>query len=339
MPWSEPGNALAWLAVCFVSAMAGTWLARRYAVNRNLLDQPGARRSHDVATPRGGGVAIAIVLLLACIWLALRTPMVTPMLTTFAAGLAMIAAIGWLDDHRPMSPWLRLVVHALASALFAIGTWLVTSDLRLAACAFVATVVLTNVWNFMDGIDGMAATQAIFVAAVLAWLTAGAWSWLALALLAATLGFLPFNFPRASIFLGDVGSGVLGYATGGLLTAAIMIDTPNWTLLLLPLSVFLVDAGLTLLRRLLRGEPWWTAHTQHAYQKWSRRLQSHVPVTAVFALWTVMAVALAISLRDAAFTCRIIMLLAWYALTVVLWLAIQYGIAHGEIDQSNNRDI
>lgn len=323
MPWSEPGRAVAWLVVCFLAALAGTWLSRAYAIDRKLLDQPGERRSHDVATPRGGGVAIAIVLLFASFWLALRFPTQSPMLAAFTTGLAMVAAIGWLDDHRPLLPWWRLGVHALASALFAIGTWLVTADLRLAVCAFVATVVLANVWNFMDGIDGLAATQAILVAATMAWLVAGAWSWLALALLAATLGFLPFNFPRASIFLGDVGSGALGYATGGLLTAAIMADAASWPLLMLPLSAFMVDAGLTLLRRLLRGERWWTAHLQHAYQAWSRRLQRHIPVTLAFAAWT--AAGCVLAFYDAAFTCRIIMLLAWYASAAAFWGLLQRG--------------
>lgn len=321
MPWSDAG----WLTLAFVVGLAGTWLARRYALRRHLLDQPGERRSHAAATPRGGGIAIVLVLLPVSAWLAVQFVQMRMMLAGFTIGLALVAATGWLDDHRPLSPWLRLGVHVLASALFAAGVWQVTTDPLLSATAFVVTVVLVNVWNFMDGIDGIAATQAVVVALCLGVMTLAPWSWLAWVLVAATCGFLPFNFPRARMFLGDVGSNALGYAMGGLSTAALLADGTNWPLLLLPLAAFLVDAGLTLLRRVLRGEAWWTAHVQHAYQVCARRLGSHVPVTVAFALWTVTGAVLAVVFRDAAFTTRIITLLVWYTVTGVAWIALQRG--------------
>lgn len=320
-----------WLAFHFVFAAVVTWLARRYALRRHLLDQPGERRSHDVATPRGGGISIALLLLLASIWLATgfmtTMPMAAmPALVGFASGLSLVVLLGWADDHRPLSPWLRLSGHVLASLLFAAGVWMTGAPLWLLALALLAPLVLTNVWNFMDGIDGLATSQAAIAGLAFAWLASGAWVWLALALVAGCCGFLPFNFPKARIFLGDAGSGALGFALGGLLVATVHAEAASWPLALLPLSAFLIDAGLSLSRRILRSEHWWTPHVQHAYQVCSRRLQRHPPVTAAYAMWSLLALLLAWSVRDAVFTWHILSLLMACALGIALWFMIQQRI-------------
>jgi UDP-N-acetylmuramyl pentapeptide phosphotransferase/UDP-N-acetylglucosamine-1-phosphate transferase len=322
-----PGLA-GWLLLHLAIGAAGTWLARRYALRRRLLDQPGERRSHVVATPRGGGIAIALSLLLASLWLAWRMHAaggngVLPLLA-FAAGVLLVGGSGWLDDHRPVSPWKRLAAHVLASALFALSMSVEGAGPWAVAFAFLAPLVLTNIWNFMDGIDGLAASQAILVAGAIAFWVGGAWWWLALALLAAGTGFLPWNLPRARIFLGDVGSGSLGFALGALLAATLVEarEAAAW-LLLLPLSAFAIDAGLTLARRVLRGERWWTPHVEHAYQSLARRLGRHGPVTAVYALWSAGALAVVLSSRDFSFTSISISLPAWYASGAALWFLIQ----------------
>jgi len=332
MPWSDPSGSApglaGWLLLHLAIGAAGTWLARGYALRRRMLDQPGDRRSHRVATPRGGGIAIAVALLLAALWQAWRMqvaaePGALPV-AAFALGLLMVAGSGWLDDHRPVAPWVRLAVHALASGQFALALWFAGAGPAAVALAFLAPLVLTNVWNFMDGIDGLAASQAILVAvAVVLWAT-GAWWWLAWALLAASAGFLPWNLPRARIFLGDVGSGSLGFALGALLAATLAgaREAGAW-LLLLPLSAFLLDAGLTLGRRMLRAERWWTPHVEHAYQVLSRRMGRHGPVTALYALWTLMSVVFVMSSRDFSFTSISISLPAWFASGAVLWFLIQ----------------
>ena len=110
-----------WAGGAFAVACAGTWLARRYALRRRLIDQPGERHSHQVATPRGGGIAIVLALLPLLAWLAWRAPAERPLFVAVATGLLLVAGIGWLDDHRPLSPWLRLGVHVLASACLAFG--------------------------------------------------------------------------------------------------------------------------------------------------------------------------------------------------------------------------
>ena len=317
-----------WLLVHFCIGLAGTWLARRYAVHRNLVDLPGERRSHALPTPRGGGIAIVMALLVAGAWLLARAPDFRLLLAGFLPGLMLVAGVGLFDDHRPLSPWLRLVVHAVAAVALAAGVWMATGSTWLAATACVLAMVLTNVWNFMDGIDGLAASQAALVAASVAWIADGPVQWLALALLSAALGFLPFNFPKARIFLGDVGSGALGYTLAMLVVAAVRQDAampeslPLWPWLL-PLSAFLLDAGLTLLGRLGRREAWWQPHTLHAYQGWVRRSGSHVRVTLAYGAWTASAIGLLAWLRGATPVVMLLSCLAWYMTGTGVWWMLQ----------------
>ncbi|MGN6112212.1 MAG: hypothetical protein ACTHOC_04265, partial [Luteimonas sp.] len=196
-------------------------------------------------------------------------------------GWLLVAGIGWLDDHRPLSPAPRLAVHAVAAALLAWALHAGGASPAVAVAGVVLALVLVNVWNFMDGIDGLAASQALVAAAAYALFAgAGPVSWLGLALAAACAGFLPFNLPRARIFLGDVGSGALGYLLAVLAALCLPAGgSGHASLLLLPLMAFGVDASLTLARRILRGERWWEPHVQHAYQSQARR-RGHGVVTA-----------------------------------------------------------
>lgn len=278
---------LQWLLVFVGLSAAGTWLARRYALHRRLIDEPGERRSHSVATPRGGGIGIVLSVLVACVAVALRFPPQAPALVLFAAGFALVALVGWVDDHRPLSPWSRLAVHAAAAALLAVAAALQPGAAPwLPVATALGALVLVNAWNFMDGIDGLAGSQAALAALALSMLASPSWAWLGLAVVAATSGFLPFNLPRARIFMGDVGSGAVGYALAGVAMAALSTRADNGWLVLLPFSAFLIDTGLTLARRVWRRERWWSAHTQHAYQVAARRF-GHLPVTVGFAAWTV----------------------------------------------------
>lgn len=314
---------LAWLMLYFAIAMVGTWLARRYALQRKLIDHPGERRSHESPTPRGGGIAIVIAVLLATCVLGWRQPQHIVLLGAFGIGLSLVAASGLIDDHRPLSPWLRLGIQSVAAGVLALGVAGTWGELSLALIAFVAVMVLTNVWNFMDGINGIAASQAALVAAGLALVVGGAWTWLALALVAACMGFLPFNFPRARIFLGDVGSGTLGFALAALLVIAFTGQRLPWPLLLMPLSAFLVDSGLTLSRRVLRGEQWWTPHAQHAYQRWAARIGTHTTVTLAYAGWTLAGLSLARWLQPATACQAAILASVWLGGSSVLWVRLQ----------------
>lgn len=318
---------LFWLFLHFTIGLSGAWMAREYAIRRNLLDQPGERRSHEVPTPRGGGIGIVIALLVAACVLGWRHPQQIVLLLGFVVGLMLVAGTGMVDDHRPLSPWLRLGVQALAAGVLAVAVAGTSGDLSIALIAFVAAMVLTNIWNFMDGINGIASSQAVLMATGLALMLGGSWAWLALALAAACVGFLPFNFPRARIFLGDVGSGSLGFALAALLTPALMQNNVRGELLLLPLSAFLVDSGLTLARRVFRRERWWTAHAQHAYQRWAAATGTHTIVTLAYAGWTVGGWLLAWGLARRPEGQMAAGSVLWFVMTAALWIVLQRRFA------------
>lgn len=279
---------LAGLLACGLTA-----LLRRYALSRSLLDIPNARSSHSQPTPRGGGVAIVIAFLLGACALFDRGEVSEALFIALIGAGSGIALLGFLDDHGHIAARWRLLGHFLASAwcLYWLGglapleafggRW----DLGVtgSALALLYLVWLLNLYNFMDGIDGIASVEAISVclgAALLSQLVGAIELVPIILLLAATCaGFLFWNFPPAKIFMGDAGSGFLGIVLGGLsLQAAWINGNLLWGWLIL-LGVFIVDATLTLLRRLLRGEKVYEAHRSHAYQFAARQFNQHLPVT------------------------------------------------------------
>ena len=319
---------VAWILLHFGVAAVCTWLARRYALHRKLVDQPGERRSHAVATPRGGGIAIVFAVLLGIGWMFMQWPEHHLLLSCLATGLVLVAGIGWVDDHRPLSPWLRLAVQGVAAVVLAWGFYRAHGTVLPAMVAFLLVMVLVNIWNFMDGIDGLATSQAALVAGGLALLTGhnGPLGWSATGLAAACLGFLPFNFPKARIFLGDVGSGALGYLLASLLAMAYASAQVPWPLLLLPLAAFLVDAGFTLAERMLKGERWWTPHVTHAYQVWARREAGHVQVSMAYAAFTLAGVILMLTGISLSWFTAAWMGLLWYVFTFLLWVRLRRDI-------------
>lgn len=316
----------AWLIFHLLAGAGGAWVARRYALQRGLVDQPGERRSHTVPTPRSGGIGIVVALLAGGAWLLATASADSEVLGAGLAGFAAVALVGLSDDHRPLSPWLRLVVHAASSAVLAAGAWLAWRDPASAIAAFVLAMVLTNVWNFMDGIDGIATTQAMLVAAAVAWMGPPGWTnWLALGLVAACAGFLPLNFPKARLFLGDVGSGAIGFLLALLLVSASRKDggPDAWALWAFLPAAFLVDAALTLAGRMRRGEAWWRPHALHAYQRWARRAGSHGRVTLAYAAWTLLGWTIAAGMRDADSRSMFIACAAWYTASAAIWWMLQ----------------
>ncbi len=315
-----------WLSLHFLVAATGTWLARRYAIRRQLVDQPGERRSHSTATPRGGGIAIVVALLLAAAVLGTRVPAERELFAAFGIGLVLVAGVGWWDDHRPLPAAWRLLVHLLAALVFAAALHRQGAPVWQVLLAIVAVPVLVNVWNFMDGIDGLAVSQALLAAVAAAFFLTGPWSWLAAALFAACCGFLPFNFPRARIFLGDVGSGALGFALAALMSLAPGRGEVTSWLFLLPLAAFLVDAGFTLATRILRGERWWTPHVTHAYQRAARR-HGHKAVTASYGLFSGVTLLLMWMLSNAGAGVGLLVAVTWYAFALALWGWLRKGLS------------
>jgi len=281
-----------------------TWLAIRYARRRQLLDLPGRRRSHSQPTPRGGGIAIVVAMLAGGIALALQsTRDYLPILLPPVVGIALV---GWLDDHGGLSAAKRFAMHTIAAAWVFAGPLLVltvfpVSDLTsgfglvgiAAAVVTIAIVWSINLHNFMDGINGLLTLQAIFVlcalAGLLAWRDADGAA-LLLVCAAACAGFLPFNFPRAHVFMGDVGSGVLGLAIAVAVLWQIATPTIAAASGLVLCSAFVTDATCTLLSRMLQGRRWYSAHREHLYQWLVRCGHSHARVVALYMGWNLLIV-------------------------------------------------
>ncbi len=279
------------------AALVGTTIltgwTRRYAIRHRLIDRPNERSSHSIPTSRGGGLAIVITFLLVLLYFALTGELETRAFWAFTGGGLLVAAIGYADDRHDLPALVRLPGH-FAAAIWATA-WIdgiPSLDLGFATLhwgwlgygvSVLGIVWLLNLYNFMDGIDGLAASEAVFVAGIAGlWLIsdgADALGWSALALAAACVGFLFWNWPQAKIFMGDVGSGFLGYVLGVLaIISARQSDVSLWVWLLL-LSVFIVDATITLLRRLMQGKKVYEAHRSHAYQHVTTMLDSHSKVT------------------------------------------------------------
>ena len=260
----------------FAASWAASGLMTGWLRRRLILDHPVERSSHAQPVPKGCGVAVTAVLLLA--WLGLAVAGLAPPETLLACCLAFaLAALSWLNDVTDLPPALRLVVHLLIATVGLLTLpdrgqvfqGLLARDLDQAATVLLWTWFL-NLFNFMDGIDGITAVETGTIGmglAVVAALTgiASGYALLAVALAAAGLGFLPWNWHPARVFLGDAGSVPLGFAAGWLLL--LLASRGFWApALLLPLY-YLADATLTLLRRLARGEAIWRAHKGHFYQR------------------------------------------------------------------------
>jgi Fuc2NAc and GlcNAc transferase len=248
-----------------------TGLATWYSGWRGLIDHPGERHSHMVATPRGGGAGLILALLLFSLlifpqhdgfWMRCALP-----------GIVVLSLLGWWDDHASLSARFRFLIQ-LAVSLYLIGYGLHSGwpgGILEFAAAGLFLLWMTNLYNFMDGSNGMAGFQGVFAALVLSCLFEQAGDHqiaIAAALLGACcLGFLPWNLGRPRVFMGDTGSLALGFALGALLIYGVASGAFGLPVALLVMLVFLTDSTLTLVLRVLRGERWYTAHKQHLYQR------------------------------------------------------------------------
>lgn len=291
--------ALIAVAALLISAVL-TLIIRRVATAHGIVDKPNSRSSHVRPTVRGGGLAIAVSVSLAA--MALRTYGIigNSLLWVLLLAGGGIAAVGFIDDRKSLSVRPRMVAHVLAAvfAMFALGgmprvVWgehLLDLGVAGEFLGVLAIVWMLNLFNFMDGIDGIAGSEALFVTLAGAFLgslngapsPAGA---IALVLGGASLGFLIWNWPPAKIFMGDVGSGYLGFVIGVIILQSAH-ERPEMLYVWVILNgAFIVDATTTLLCRLMRGERIQNAHRSHAYQLMARRFESHLMVTC--ALWVI----------------------------------------------------
>lgn len=287
--------ALAMYTSMLLAAIVTAWMLG-YARRRGMLDAPGQRRSHVVPTPRGGGLGL-VVGSIAGIVLALHGQIRPPILlwVMLASGV-LVALVGWIDDRSGLSPWPRLLAHLGAVLAFAAllvpsahWSWWWLPPLLLAGAWSI------NLHNFMDGIDGILGLQLLFTGLLGALLCVlDGMPVLATAQLvasAAASGFLAFNFPPARIFMGDVGSGYAGLLVF-MLAALWCANDPHalWPVLAMH-AVFVTDASLTLLSRMLRGRRWYTAHREHLYQWMVRSGFSHGTTGCLYMSYNVILVA------------------------------------------------
>lgn len=282
----------------FLISFSLTAVTRFLSIKYKFFDTPNERSSHTVLTPRIGGLAIVITFLISlCVYfLNLHSAEKINLFYSLFFSCTLVAAVGLWDDLRDISSKIRILVHF--GAAINVVYWLSGSPpINVVGISFesnILTILLSiimlvwflNLFNFMDGIDGIAASETLFV------LLAGAYfSWqsgaeellyISLILSFSTLGFLIFNWPPAKIFMGDVGSGFLGLTIGILAYANANEGISLWVWFIL-FSVFLVDSTYTLFIRFITGEKWYVAHCSHAYQHAARKF-GHQKVTVTTSL-------------------------------------------------------
>lgn len=290
------------ILIFFILAFALTYFMRAYALKKNIIDNPNERSSHSVPTPRGGGVAVVCSYLLALTVLIYSQQLSVHIgLTLMAAGF-VIALLGFLDDHGHINSMLRLAIHFLVAigVVMSLGGFSEVTAFNGLQLGFIANIIavlflvwLLNLYNFMDGINGIASVEAITttvsMAILYAVLNTSLNSDILWLLAACIFGFLLWNFPKAKIFMGDACSGFLGLTLGILALIALKENLALFCAWIICLGVFVVDATYTLIKRVLSGYKMYDAHRSHSYQILSRKWGSHTPVTlavaAINLLW------------------------------------------------------
>lgn len=279
--------------------------------NRAVLDIPNERSSHMTAIPKGAGIVLLFVVLVgwcAVSWVA-RNGLDANQITTIAGITIALSILSWIDDLKNLSPVLRLIAHLTAAGLaitFAPFQGLVFQGYLEAPADMVFTAIIwvwfINLFNFMDGIDGISGVQSSTICMgviVIGYLVPDliVYAPYAAVLLGASAGFLIWNWPPAKIFLGDVGSAPLGFLLGWILLS--LAAASQWAAALILPGYYLADATITLIRRAIRGERVWQAHREHFYQKAVASGLSHGRVTGMVMISGVLLVGIAaVSVAD-----------------------------------------
>jgi Fuc2NAc and GlcNAc transferase len=300
------GNYIPYLVLTvagsFSIAVILTWVAKNYALRTGILDSPNERSSHSIDTPRGGGVGVVVPMLIALSIMMMNGSYDRRTLIVFLFVVILLAIVGWLDDRYGLHFFVRIIAQILGGVvvLGVIGSF---EYLEIAANAiplnFLAPVItllwflwMTNLYNFMDGIDGIAAGQGAIAGCFLGiWFTIHDDHVMALfsyVIMAASLGFLVWNWAPARVFMGDVGSSTLGGVFAVIALVAYKTHQIPFGAFVLLFGVFLADATVTLIKRILQGKVFWKAHREHLYQRaviagWSHaQVTTTVIITSIF---------------------------------------------------------
>jgi Fuc2NAc and GlcNAc transferase len=283
----------------FIVSWIGVYLYAKIALKRGVLSNPNYRTLHESPIPRGGGIVFSIVFIVSLFlfWYIGQLP--DNLLLIFGVGGLIAALFGFLDDIKNIRASKKLIIQ------FLLGTWVVYSLdggplLSIGWVSFlvaISTTVLFLVWminayNFMDGIDGMASSGAIFVSSVMTlvlFLTGGSLELIVIfmLLLASVSAFIFFNWPPASIFMGDSGSIFLGYIFGSLILITVESgDISIWSWLIV-FGYFFADTTVTQIMRVILVKKWYQVHRSHAYQNLARITKSHLKVTGGVMLYNI----------------------------------------------------
>lgn len=290
-------SPLALLLFAAAASAAGTAPLIRLQRRLPLLDVPNARSSHDKPKPRSGGIALFLAVATGAVLLSALNPgenLLEGLDAWVAAGTVFFFALGLSDDLLNLPEWLRLLLQLVFAALFAAYgarlevlalpglEWRPPPGVSVALTAF-WLVGFVNLFNFMDGTDALAASEAAMVGLALYAVTPSAW---ALLLAGAALGFLAFNLPPSRIFMGDGGSYLLGFLIAALSVVACADGSVPFAVPVLFAGTFIADTTVTLIRRICRGEAWFRAHRSHYYQQATDLGLSHGQVALINAALT-----------------------------------------------------
>jgi UDP-N-acetylmuramyl pentapeptide phosphotransferase/UDP-N-acetylglucosamine-1-phosphate transferase len=261
------------LVLIFVFSYAGTFIIRSIAIKKQIIDIPNSRSSHSLPTPRGGGVIIALTWFLGISVLYFLGKIPVNLFAALLCGIP-VSIMGLVDDIVTVSPRVRLIGQLLCTSLaifflgglesIDLGFTILHSAVLFNIIAVIGIIWLINLFNFLDGIDGYISTEIIFIC-LTAYFLLG--TELPLLLVAATAGFLIWNWQPAKIFMGDVGSTLIGFTTGVFAVYYQDINQSSIIVWLMLTSLFWFDATLTLFRRWRNHEMLSIAHRKHAYQR------------------------------------------------------------------------